>query len=412
MSIDIIVEVMDRAPASLTPQERVAAMVFAEDANKDTRELFHPLSWVPFQRRIGVSSEKKVAELAAALARKGVLQRVARGQKYRAAEYRFALLALAQQPGIRVTEPESTEPQQLGNRVAEQLSATQYPGLSHPDTGLPIPSPLLKSPPSLSPLQPDLPTVDAPAPPRERTESGNDTPAPAQTVLDAYAQALGRPVTNGARTKLLGHAQSLLAAGYPAAWLADRAREMAAKGWTDLEQHAERSTVPLPRPARPPWCGQCDENSRLILDKDGYPLRRCPTCRPAATPTTRQPAEQPDPHEPDEPRDPTVRAFTFLTSLPAPWTLGRSAATILNAALADAVAAHGWDFDDDLTKRLTEGHGIVTDHAAALRGRVLALATMRADTQAPAPPPANTRPGLYRSYQNPVDQSVYLRPIA
>ncbi|MFD5430504.1 hypothetical protein [Streptomyces sp. NPDC127084] len=86
--------------------------------------------------------------------------------------------------------------------------------------------------------------------------------------MDAYAVALGRPVINGTKAKLHGQAVELLAQGLPEAWLCDRAREMAGRGWTDLVRHAEKSSAPIApaapgrsQPGLPEWCGQCGEGS-------------------------------------------------------------------------------------------------------------------------------------------------------
>ena len=50
--------------------------------------------------------------------------------------------------------------------------------------------------------------------------------------------------------------------------------------------------LPLPhtqRPSRPPWCGQCDERTRM-LGFDGDAPRPCPRCKPAATASGASPA--------------------------------------------------------------------------------------------------------------------------
>ncbi|WP_217236820.1 hypothetical protein [Streptomyces sp. AC555_RSS877] len=66
-------------------------------------------------------------------------------------------------------------------------------------------------------------------------------------VVDAYVQALGRPLLNGSREALRAQAVELLAAGLPVEWVAGRAREMAAHPeWKDLVKHADRSRVPIP----------------------------------------------------------------------------------------------------------------------------------------------------------------------
>jgi hypothetical protein len=50
--------------------------------------------------------------------------------------------------------------------------------------------------------------------------------------------------------------------------------------------------LPLPhtqRPSRPPWCGECDERTRM-LGFDGDAPRPCPRCKPAATASRASPA--------------------------------------------------------------------------------------------------------------------------
>ena len=39
--------------------------------------------------------------------------------------------------------------------------------------------------------------------------------------------------------------------------------------------------APPARPARPPWCGECDQATRM-LGFDGDTPRPCPRCKPAA----------------------------------------------------------------------------------------------------------------------------------
>jgi Helix-turn-helix domain len=46
---------------------------------------------------------------------------------------------------------------------------------------------------------------------------------------------------------------------------------------------AELSPPPMQRPSRPPWCGECDQATRL-LGFDGDAPRPCPRCKPAAPP--------------------------------------------------------------------------------------------------------------------------------
>lgn len=107
----------------------------------------------------------------------------------------------------------------------------------------------------------------------------------ADTIVAAYTDAIHRPVSAATRSKLCQQAAQLLADGFPAAWIADRARELAERGWTDLAQHCDRSTVPttrVPTDSRTGWCGQCtDPIYRTVKRPDGE-LTECDTCHPAA----------------------------------------------------------------------------------------------------------------------------------
>ncbi|MFI1203560.1 hypothetical protein ACH4VR_29710 [Streptomyces sp. NPDC020883] len=81
-----------------------------------------------------------------------------------------------------------------------------------------------------------------PAPQRRRTQPAG----PADAVVNAYAAAAQRPVTDSARRQLRDQAARLIAAGYPVEWLSARAAEMPDNNWVNLEQHAQRSRAPLP----------------------------------------------------------------------------------------------------------------------------------------------------------------------
>ncbi|MER5859805.1 hypothetical protein ABT131_30025 [Streptomyces sp900105245] len=135
--------------------------------------------------------------------------------------------------------------------------------------------------------------------PQQRAGSGEYAVAGSRVVA-AYAAALGRPVLNGTRSRLEGQAIELLAQGLPEGWLCDRARELAARGWSDLARHAERSTAPLPseapaagRPGLPKWCGECGEgtpaarlNPRFRTLGELGSGEKCPRCHPALASAT------------------------------------------------------------------------------------------------------------------------------
>lgn len=144
--------------------------------------------------------------------------------------------------------------------------------------------------------EPQRPAVATTTPNGER-EKISPTDEPATPIVDAYLAAAGRPVSTATRTKLHQQAAQLLADGFPAWWLADRARELAARGWTDLAQHCDRSTVPTVRKAtdtKTGWCGQCDDpNYRQIRDPArDHELVDCPACNPAALARARRATQQ------------------------------------------------------------------------------------------------------------------------
>ncbi|WP_405675479.1 hypothetical protein OG848_47670 (plasmid) [Streptomyces canus] len=113
-------------------------------------------------------------------------------------------------------------------------------------------------------------------------------------IVAAYAEALGRPVLNGTKAKLDRQAVELLAQGLPEAWLCDRAREMAARGWSDLVRHAEMSTAPVTqtttksrRSGLPEWCTKCGPGSPAARLNPRFRTlgemgsgEKCPNCHP------------------------------------------------------------------------------------------------------------------------------------
>ncbi|WP_189959051.1 hypothetical protein [Streptomyces alanosinicus] len=126
-----------------------------------------------------------------------------------------------------------------------------------------------------------------------RQREPSEQPAAEERIVDAYAAALARPVLNGTQAKLKRQAAELLAQGLPEGWLCDRARELAWRGWSDLVQHVERSTVPInghrpmSRPGLPEWCGQCGESTPAARLNPRFRTlgsvgsgQKCPRCHP------------------------------------------------------------------------------------------------------------------------------------
>ncbi|MFF3358203.1 hypothetical protein ACFYWN_37605 [Streptomyces sp. NPDC002917] len=133
---------------------------------------------------------------------------------------------------------------------------------------------------------------------------GSTQAAAGGRIVAAYTVALGRPVLNGTRAEIERQAVDLLTQGFPEAWLCDRARELADRGWTDLAKHAERSPVKPPthnfaaRNGLPAWCGECGGkdhngvvlnpaaqfNPRLRTENGAADGEKCPRCHPSMVP--------------------------------------------------------------------------------------------------------------------------------
>lgn len=113
MGIRLIVEVLDHAPADLTPRERWALVAIAEDARDDTRVCLKGVESNPtLARRMRVGRSERAA-IINALIRKGALERVKRGQKHQHAVFRIPPLAPAEE------EPDARAPQGEDHRDAE-----------------------------------------------------------------------------------------------------------------------------------------------------------------------------------------------------------------------------------------------------------------------------------------------------
>ncbi|MFD9511266.1 hypothetical protein [Streptomyces mirabilis] len=128
----------------------------------------------------------------------------------------------------------------------------------------------------------------------QQRERADKNAAARDRIVAAYAAVLGRPVLNGTKAKLEKQAVELLAQGLPEAWLCDRVREMAPRGWSDLAQHAERSTAPLTqtttkhrRSGLPDWCTKCGPGSPAARLNPRFRTlgemgsgEKCPDCHP------------------------------------------------------------------------------------------------------------------------------------
>ncbi|MFG2352022.1 hypothetical protein [Streptomyces phaeochromogenes] len=221
------------------------------------------------------------------------------------------------QENPRSDPPSDSDPPQ--GRIPTPPRRIPTPPRSDPDPAPPSDSgPLLlpsKSPSSLSPVarDPEGPMDASPdrereieAPPEDDNHNPSEAELPQQRersgknaaagdrIVASYAAALGRPVLNGTKSKLERQAVELLGQGLPEAWLCDRAREMAARGWSDLVLHAEMSTAPItstsPKRGRsglPDWCKECGPGSPAARLNPRFRTlgemgsgEKCPNCHP------------------------------------------------------------------------------------------------------------------------------------
>lgn len=284
MGYELYREVKRYAPQTLTHREKLTAMVLADDANDTSRSTWNSAFDPEIMSACMVKNDREMRKVLARLQEEKVIEHAGGGHNGRVAKFRFLHMAPATVGGPERTAYE--DPNRDG--VTQKEPPTEGVGgpfraSSRSKKNLPTPF----SPQDLS-SPPAAPAHEAPEPPaatdteREKISS-NDTDA----VLAAYATALGRPVSPTAAAKLTAQAADYLAAGFPAWWLQERATELAARGWTDLAQHCDRSTAPTIRKTtetKADWCGHCDDPSyRMRKDpaRDNE-LVQCDDCHPAA----------------------------------------------------------------------------------------------------------------------------------
>jgi len=351
MSIDIIVEVMDHAPASLTAAERYALLVLAEDARLPSREIKHDITDEYLLARLRLSPRSWL-NMRGELVRKKAIEKVEGGHNGKRARYRIPVFnqAMKGHPiGDSTTDdaselstgfgdPTSVKGHRIGeSRVTQSVTLTYIPRIT-PGGTTPTTTPAVPAPP--------IPDGGGGGSIDQEKNPHNDE----ARQLIASLPATHQPGRGGA-AKLIAALAQLLALGWPgdvlhAKLTADLPPSvgnlgglLAARLPVAAEYQPGRAASGGQRDfAMPPHCGTCHPQTRMLEDPETRdPLGRCPRCHPAAV---------------EEPRR-------------------RTSATARALAEADAAGEEA--------KRII---------AAAGRG------------------------GTYHPYQNPVDQSVYLEGIA
>jgi hypothetical protein len=118
VGIRLIVEVLTSAPEALTHREKLLLVVLAEDANDDTRITWNSVERPEVLRGAKVSRSQLYAVLKS-LAAKGVLEKLAAGQKNGTAKYKIPVFKAPQCPGIPDTEPPYQSPENRDTDAAQ-----------------------------------------------------------------------------------------------------------------------------------------------------------------------------------------------------------------------------------------------------------------------------------------------------
>lgn len=98
-------EVKMWAPASLTHQEKLTALVLADDANDDTRLTYNSVVDEEIMRYAMVPDSRKMLRIIARLKREKVLEQVGKGHNGRTAKYRFLHLGPADSKDGEIDHP-------------------------------------------------------------------------------------------------------------------------------------------------------------------------------------------------------------------------------------------------------------------------------------------------------------------
>ncbi|MFJ6729441.1 hypothetical protein ACIQPQ_31515 [Streptomyces sp. NPDC091281] len=196
MGIRLIVEVLASAPEALTHREKLLLVVLAEDANDDTRVTWNSVERPEVLRGAKLSRSQLYAVLKS-LAAKGVLAKLAAGQKNGTAKYQIAEFPESQRPEIPDTEPPSQRPrirdaddaqrpgfpdtdpsaQCQGNADTEPSQCQEIRDVSVPESGTP------------TPLNPSTTTPLASKRESQQQNRGDGIPESARPLVDGITAA-------------------------------------------------------------------------------------------------------------------------------------------------------------------------------------------------------------------------------
>ncbi|MFJ8054912.1 hypothetical protein [Streptomyces sp. NPDC096142] len=129
MGSRLYVEVLDYAPTTLTHREKLALAVLADDARDSTRVTWSSVESEKILRRAQVS-RPQMYEVLKALVKKGVLERVAAGQKNGTAKYKILALQCPVIPDADAPDDDTQGPD------SADTDDSQSPGTPDPGPGL------------------------------------------------------------------------------------------------------------------------------------------------------------------------------------------------------------------------------------------------------------------------------------
>jgi hypothetical protein len=305
VSIDIIVEVMDHAPADLTPAERYALLVLAEDARLPSREIKHDITDEYLLARLHMSARSWV-NMRSELVKKKAIEKVEGGHNGKRARYRIPVFneAMKGHPigdsttddapelGTGIGDSTSAKGHRLGeSRVTESVTLTYIPRIT-PGGTTPTTKAADPAPPAPEgggggsidqdedPHNDDARRLIASLPASHQPGRGGMAKL---TTAVAQLLALGWP-EGTLHIKLaaelppsVGHLPALLIARLPAA--------------TEYQAPSSALASGGAGNGRPPWCGKCDERTRLLQDPVTFnPTGRCPDCHPESANSRQRPS--------------------------------------------------------------------------------------------------------------------------
>ncbi|MBL1108023.1 hypothetical protein JK361_26120 [Streptomyces sp. 5-8] len=247
MGSRLYVEVLDYAPTTLTHREKLALAVLADDARDSTRITWSSVESAKILRRAQVSRAQMYAVIKA-LVEKGVLEKVAAGQKNGTAKYKIRPLQRPELPDTDEHQSPGThdpEPGLEGQGIPDTDSA-QSPGT--PDTD------------SEAQCQPN-PDTDESQCPEIPDVSVRESRTPTHSPLSTGPHSLGDP-----RSSTEGHDDTPdeVLEGEPVDDAEDAAPEGPITAQTIVGEWLDRCAE------RPPSrvIGQLSKEIRILLDED------------------------------------------------------------------------------------------------------------------------------------------------